>query len=126
MDDFVDIVANDENHQLKLISLNTKSEANRTNYESIQKEFKGRAQLRGTVFDKTVEQLKNKFKKLLRECKKTNMVYKTATGISSYRDEENYSKWFDVLVPLIKSRDSSQPDQALNLVLVFLQIRRVV
>lgn len=116
LDDFVDIriIVNDENHQRKLIFQNTMSKANKANYESIQKELKQRAQVRGTVFDKTIEQMRNKFKKLVSECKKANMVYKTATGISNYKDQKNYSKWFDELFPLVKSRDSCQPEQALE------------
>ena len=58
--------------------------------------------------------MRNKFKKLVSECKKANMVYKTATGISNYKDQKNYSKWFDELFPLVKSRDSCQPEQALE------------
>lgn len=76
--------------------------------------LKERAQLRGAVFDKTIEQMRNKFKNLVSECKQANMILKTATGISNFKDQKNYSKWFDVLFPLIKSRDSCQPDQALE------------
>ena len=42
------------------------------------------------------------------------MVFKTATGISNYKDEKDYSKWFDMLFPLIKSRESCQPEQAME------------
>lgn len=58
------------------------------------------------------------FKKLMSECKKGNMVYKTATGISNYRYEKNYSKRFDLHLPLIKSHNSYQLD--------LLQIQRVL
>jgi hypothetical protein len=58
--------------------------------------------------------MRNKFKKLVSECKKANMVFKTATGISNYKDEKDYSKWFDMLFPLIKSRESCQPEQAME------------
>lgn len=114
LDDFVDIILNDENHKRKLIFQNTMSKANKGNYESIQKELKQRASVRGTVFNKTIQQMRNKFKKLVSECKKANMVYKTATGISNYKDQKGHSKWFDILFPLVKSRDSCQPEQALE------------
>ncbi len=114
LDDFVDIVINDENHQRKLIFQNTMSKANKANYESICKELKSRAEKRGCVFDKSITQMRNKFKKLVSECKKANMIFKTATGISNYKDEKNYSKWFDMLFPLIKSRESCQPEQAME------------
>ena len=42
LDDFVDIIINDENHQRKLIFQNTMSKANKSNYETIQKELKRR------------------------------------------------------------------------------------
>ena len=90
------------------------SKTNKSNYESIQKELKSRAEKRGSVFDKSVTQMRNKFKKLVSECKKANMVFKTATGISNYKDEKNYSRWFDMLFPLIKSRESCQPEQAME------------
>ena len=114
LDDFVDIIVNDENHQRKLIFQNTMSKTNKSNYESILKELKSRAEKRGSVFDKSIVQMRNKFKKLVSECKKANMVFKTSTGISNYKDEKNYSGWFDMLFPLIKSRDSCQPEQAME------------
>ena len=114
LDDFVDIVVNDENHRRKLIFQNTMSKANKANYESICKELKSRAKKRGCVFDKSITQMRNKFKKLVSECEKVSMIFKTATGISEYKDEKNYSKWFDMLFPLIKSRESCQPEQAME------------
>lgn len=114
LDDFVDIIINDENHQRKLIFQNTKTKTNKSNYESIQKELKKRAEERKSVFEKSVTQMRNKFKKLVSECKQANMIFKTATGISNYKDKKNYSQWFDMLFPLIKSRESCQPEQALE------------
>ncbi len=110
----MDIMVNDENHRRKLIFQNTMSKANKANYESICKELKSRAKKRGCVFDKSITQMRNKFKKLVGECEKVNMIFKTATGISNYKDEKNYSKWFDMLFPLIKSRESCQPEQAME------------
>ena len=114
LDDFVDIIINDENHQCKLIFQNTMSKSNKGNYEAIQTELKARAEKRGCVFEKSITQMRNKFKKLVSECKKANMVFKTATGISNYKDEKDYSKWFDMLFPLINSRESCQPEQAVE------------
>ena len=114
LDDFVDIIINDENHQRKLIFQNTMSKANKSNYQTIQKELKSRAEKRGSVYEKSATQMRNKFKKLVSECRKANMVFKTATGISNYKDEKDYSKWFDMLFPLIKSRESCQPEQAME------------
>ncbi|PFX19414.1 hypothetical protein AWC38_SpisGene16193 [Stylophora pistillata] len=36
----------------------------------------------------------------------------TATGVKRLTDEKGYGKWFDVLYPIVKSRDSCQPEQA--------------
>jgi hypothetical protein len=93
LDDFVDIIINDENHQWKLIFQNTMSKANKSNYETIQKELKRQTENRDSVFEKSTPQMRKKFKKLVSECKKANMVFKTATGISNYKDEKDYSKW---------------------------------
>ena len=114
LDNFVDIIINDENHKRKLIFQNTKSKSNKSNYEAIKKELKKRAEKRGAVFEKSVTQMRNKFKKLVTECKKANMVFKTATGISNYKDQKDFSSWFDMLFPLIKSRESCQPEQAIE------------
>ena len=62
LDDFVDIIINDENHQRKLIFQNTMSKANKSNYETIQKELKRRAENRGSVFEKSIPQMRNKLR----------------------------------------------------------------
>ena len=58
--------------------------------------------------------MRNKLEKLVSERNKANMVFKTATGISNYKDQKDFSSWFDMLFPLIKSRESCQPEQAIE------------
>ena len=42
------------------------------------------------------------------------MTISTATGIKRIQDDKGFGKWFDLLYPLIVSRDSCQPDQAVE------------
>ncbi|XP_028396162.1 uncharacterized protein LOC114520140 [Dendronephthya gigantea] len=39
---------------------------------------------------------------------------KTATGIQRFQDEKGFGKWFDLLFPLVKTRDSCQPGMAVE------------
>ena len=47
-------------------------------------------------------------------CKKVALTTQTATGIKRFVEDKGFSKWFDLLFPLIKSRDSCQPDRAIE------------
>ena len=53
--------------------------------------------------------VRNKFKKLVCECKSISLSQRTASGISRYQVEKGYGKWCDILFPLVASRDSADP-----------------
>ena len=39
---------------------------------------------------------------------------KTSSGIKRFQDNKGYGKWFNCLLPLIQTRASCQPDQAMD------------
>ena len=47
-------------------------------------------------------------------CKNVLLTVKTASDIKRFQDEKEYGKWFDVLLPLMRTRSSCQPDQAIE------------
>ena len=67
LDDFNDIVINNENFKEKLIFQNTKFQRNSSVYEQILKKLKARCAERNE-FNFSVNQLRSKFKKLVGEC----------------------------------------------------------
>ena len=66
-------------------------------------------------FEFTLEQIRNKFTKLIAVCKTAALTIKTASGITRFQDQRDFGKWFPKLFALVKSRDSSQPEQAIEL-----------
>ena len=53
--------------------------------------------------------MRTKFKWCYSTCKKVSLTIKTVNDATRFIDEKGYEKWFDLLYPLIKSRDSCQP-----------------
>ena len=58
-------------------------------------------------FEVTVTQARNKFKKLISECKAQSVTQRTATSLSRSIVEKGYGKLWDELFPLVASRESS-------------------
>ena len=48
------------------------------------------------------------------ECKKAALTIKSATGIKIFQDEKDYGPWFNQLFGLVKTRDSCQPELAVE------------
>lgn len=114
LDDFIDIVVNNNVYKKKLIFINTKNQSNGSIYEQILKELKERASARGENFLFKVSQLRTKFKKCVSICKQAALTQKTATGIKRFQEDQGFGKWFTVLYEVVKTRDSCQPSQALE------------
>ena len=55
----------------------------------------------------SLTQARNKFEKLISECKAQSLTQRTATGLCRYKVEKGYGKWWDQLFPLVASRESS-------------------
>ncbi|XP_028417144.1 uncharacterized protein LOC114541418, partial [Dendronephthya gigantea] len=114
VDDLVDIITSDDYNKQKLIFTNTKNQNNGIIYEKVLTELKKRANARGEEITFTVQQLRTKFKRCVSDCKQAAMKIKTATGIQRFQDEKGFGKWFDLLFPLVKTRDSCQPGMAVE------------
>lgn len=116
IDDMIDIIVNNEKYKKRLIFTNVKKQKNTEVYDSILNEIKERYAGRNpeSTFPFNVQQMRTKFKWCVSTCKKLSMTIRTATGIKRIQDEKCFGKWFDLLYPLIKSRDSCQPEQALE------------
>ena len=113
-DDFIDIIVNNNDYVEKLIFRNTKFQHNGIIYEKILKELKKRSSDRGETIEFDVNQLRNKFKKCVGDCKKIALTIKTATGIKKIQREKGYGSWFDQLFAIVKTRDSCKPEKAIE------------
>ena len=60
-----------------------------------------------------MNQVRNKLKKLISECKKAALTIETATGIDRFQEKKIYGPWFALLFALVKTRDSCQPERAI-------------
>ncbi|XP_065052177.1 uncharacterized protein LOC135681566 isoform X2 [Rhopilema esculentum] len=114
LSDMIDIVVSSEYYKKKLIFTNTKNQKNGAIYGNVLEELKTRASARNETVPFTAVQLRNKFKKAVAECKKAALTIKSATGIKRFQDEKNYGPWFNQLFGLVKTRDSCQPEQAIE------------
>ena len=110
LDDMVDIITNSEQFKRKLIFTNIKTAKNTDVYRLVLQKIKERQAL----FPFTIKQIRNKFKWCVATCKKVALTIQTKSGIQRFIEDKGFGKWFDALFPLIKSRDSYQPDQAVE------------
>ncbi|KXJ24471.1 hypothetical protein AC249_AIPGENE22604 [Exaiptasia diaphana] len=92
LDDLIDIIINNEVYKRKLIFINTKNQKNTDVYEGIKKELQKRATQRGEEMSFSANQLRNKFKKCVAECKKAALTIKTATGIKRFCESKGFVK----------------------------------
>ena len=92
-----------------LIFRNQKFAANNALYQKIVMELNLRIKgyEKSFPFEVTVTQARNKFKKLISECKAQSVTQRTATGLSRSIVEKGYGKLWDELFPLVASRESS-------------------
>lgn len=59
-------------------------------------------------------QLRSKFEKLVAECKKLALTIKTASGVKNFIRERGYGTAFNQLYVLLKTRDSCNPEKAVE------------
>ena len=107
VDDFIDIVVNNDYFKRKVIFTNTKNQKHGVIYEIILFQLKERADI---LFSFTVPQLTTKFKKCVSKCKHPALAMKTATGIKRFQEECGFGKWFNMLFSLEKSGDLCKPN----------------
>ena len=63
-------------------------------------------------FPFSIDQLKNKFKICISECKKIALTVETSTGRKRVQDEKQLEDWFNQLFPLVQTRYSCNPHMA--------------
>ena len=90
LDDLVDIICSDEETKKMLIFRNQKFAANNALYQKVVMELNQRIKgyEKSFPFEVTVTQARNKFKKLISECKAQSLTQRTATGLSRYKVEK--------------------------------------
>ena len=114
VDDLVDVIISKEYYKKNLIFTNTKNQKNGQIYANIAKELQERAAARGQSFLFVAKQLHTKFKNLISICKNAALTVKTGTGIKRFQDDKGYGNWFKALFPVVRTRDSCKPDQAIE------------
>ncbi|XP_068731123.1 uncharacterized protein [Montipora capricornis] len=114
IDDFIDIVVSNTFYKRKLTFTNTKCQRNGEIYAEILTELKKRATARGKELKFSVKQLRTKFKKCVSDCKQAALTIRTATGINRFQENRGLGNWFKSLFAVVQTRDSCQPDQAIE------------
>ena len=76
--------------------------------------MKARCAERNEEFNISVNQLQSKFKKLVGECKKLALTVETASGIENFIRDRGYGTTFNNLYSLLKTRDSCNPERAVE------------
>ena len=112
--ELIDIICSDNYFSKRLIFTNSKTSKNSEVYEKVIEELKKRTKKSGTDFAFNVAQVRNKFKKCVSECKRAALTLKSASGIQRFQEEKEFGRWFNQLLPLVKSRESCQPEQAVE------------
>ena len=103
VNDLVDVICSSEYYKKKLIFTNTKNSKNAEIYANVLKELGQRYDDGNFPF--RVDQLRNKFKKCISECKKIALTVKTSTSVKRVQDEKQLGAWFNQLFPLVQTRD---------------------
>ena len=109
LEDLVDIICSDEETKKMLIFRNQKFATNNVLYQKVVMELNQWIKdcKKSFPFEVTVTQARNKFKKLISECKAQSVTQRTGTVLSRYKVEKVYGKWLDELFPLLASRELS-------------------
>ena len=82
--------------------------------EKIIREVKKPCENRDKTFEFDIKQIRTKFKSCISICKNAAMTIRTASSIKHFQEDKNLGKWFNQLYPLVKSRESAQPEQAIE------------
>ena len=72
------------------------------------------ASARGKEFKFSINQLRTKFKKCVSDRKQQALTIRTATGIKRFQEDRGLGNWFKPLFEVVQTRDSCQPDQAIE------------
>ena len=114
VNDMINVICSNDNLAKKLIFQNTKNTRNGELFKKVVEDSEKACIERGETFEFDVIQTRTKFKSCVSLCKTAAMTVKTATGIQRFQDDKNLGHWFNQLYPLVKSRESAQPEQAIE------------
>ena len=110
--DLVSVITENADYTDKLIFRNTTDVYNYVTYENI---IRKRQEERGEDYIFSVLQIRNKSKKIAAACKNASITIKAKSGLNQFQDQNEYRKWFTLLLPLIQSIASAQADQPTEL-----------
>ena len=57
----------------------------------------------------SASQARNKFKKIVSECRSVSLTIRTASGTDLHKVEKGYRRWWDILFKLVSRKPSSEP-----------------
>ena len=114
VNDMINVICSNDYLARKLVFLNTKNSRNGELFKKVVADSQKACQERGENFEFDITQTRTKFKSCVSLCKTAAMTVKTATGIQRFQDDKNLGHWFNQLFPLVKSRESAQPEQAIE------------
>ncbi len=77
-------------------------------------ELKDRCSAQNEEIDFTAAQLRTKFKKCVSDCKFAALTIKTGSGIKRFQEDKGFGAWFNKLFPLVQTRDSCNPEKAVE------------
>ena len=80
-------------------------------YGQIQPKYKKEKQIQNLF---SISRMRTKFKKCICECKNAAMTIKTGISIKRFQDSQGYRKRFPTLFAVVKTRESCQPQQAIE------------
>ena len=83
--------------------------ANANVFEKVVEEMNERAAADGRKNKITHSQVRNKFKKLVWQCKSISLTWWIAHKISCYHVEKSCGKWWVILFQLVGSGESAEP-----------------
>eukprot|EP00794_Sanderia_malayensis_P014686 gene14686-16211_t len=112
--DLVNIICSNEYMNRKIIYENTKNSRNGMLYENIIKQMITLCKERNEEYPFSVTQTRTKFKHCICICKAAFMTMKTSSGVKRFQEDKNLGAWFNQRFPLVKSRESAQPEKAIE------------
>ena len=97
-----------------IIFTSIKNAKNQEVYGIVMQKLKDRCEIWSKTCIFILSQTGNKFKSLVAICKKASLTRQTASGINDFIQSKRYGKWFEQLFPIVQSRESAQPEQAIE------------
>ena len=106
--ELTDVICSSERLKRELIFTNTRNKKNSEFYGEVRDELATRYADRGEVWEKSINQMRYKFKSMVAFCKKKALARITESGIANVIQAKG--EWFKTLFPLVQSRESADPD----------------